>query len=378
MPRLPLTLALAAVAACFTLSSCGTVNISKAPFGKTKDGTPVDLYTLSNDSGMTAKITNYGGTVTQLHVPDSNGQVADVVLGYDQLASYIRASPYFGCITGRYANRIAKGKFSMGGGLDTFNYQLATNNGPNHLHGGEVGFDKKVWTAKEVSGPGKAGIELSYTSPDGEEGYPGTLDTTVTYWLNTNNELRIEYRATTDQATHLNLTHHSYFNLAGAGSGDILDHKIELFASKFVPTDSTGIPLGELRSVRGTPFDFLAPHAIGERINADDPQIVAGKGYDHTWVIDGRGMRLAARVTEPASGRVMDVLTDQPGIQFYTGNYLDGSNHGKGDKVYKYRTGLCLETQVFPDSPNRPEYPSSLLEPGDTYTHTCVYRFKTK
>ncbi len=358
------------------LSNCGTVKITKAPFGKTSDGQAVDIYTLSNPGGMEAKITNYGGIVTQLHVPDNKGKPGDVVLGYDKLASYIEASPYFGCITGRYANRIAKGRFTIEG----TEYKLATNNGDNHLHGGDVGLDKKVWTVKEVQGVGRAGIELSYTSPDGEEGYPGNLNCKVTYWLTVQNELEIQYEATTDKATHINLTHHSYFNLAGAGSGDILNHEVEILADKFVPTDAGNIPLGDLASVKGTPFDFLTPHTVGERIGQEDQQLKVGKGYDHNWVINptGKGLELAARVTEKNSGRVMEVLTDQPGIQFYTGNFLDGSNVGKGGKIYKHRNAFCLETQKFPDSPNNPSYPSSLLEPGQTYRHMCVYRFTTK
>ena len=358
------------------LSNCGTVKITKAPFGKTSDGQAVDLYTLSNPSGMKAKITNYGGIVTELHVPDKNGDNGDVVLGYDKLSSYIEASPYFGCITGRYANRIAKGRFTIDGN----EYKLATNNGDNHLHGGVAGLDKKVWSAKEVKGVGRAGIEFSYLSPDGEEGYPGNLHCKVTYWLTVQNEIEIQYEATTDKSTHLNLTHHSYFNLAGAGSGDILDHEVELFADKFVPTDATNIPLGELAPVKGTPFDFLTPHKIGARIGEKNQQLKVGLGYDHNWVINstGKGLELAARVTEETSGRVMEVLTDQPGIQFYTGNFLDGSNVGKGGNVYEHRNAFCLETQKFPDSPNNPSYPSSLLEPGQTYRHVCIYRFSTK
>ena len=358
------------------LSNCGTVKITKAPFGKTGDGQAVDLYTLSNPSGMKAKITNYGGIVTELHVPDKNGDNGDVVLGYDKLSSYIEASPYFGCITGRYANRIAKGRFTIDGN----EYKLATNNGDNHLHGGVAGLDKKVWAAKEVKGIGRAGIEFSYLSPDGEEGYPGNLQCKVTYWLTVQNEIEIQYEATTDKSTHLNLTHHSYFNLAGAGSGDILDHEVELFADKFVPTDATNIPLGELAPVKGTPFDFLTPHKIGARIGEKNQQLKVGLGYDHNWVINstGKGLELAARVTEETSGRVMEVLTDQPGIQFYTGNFLDGSNVGKGGNVYEHRNAFCLETQKFPDSPNNPSYPSSLLEPGQTYRHVCIYRFSTK
>ena len=358
------------------LSNCSTVKVSKTPFGSTSDGTAVDLFTLENANGMQAKITNYGGIVTQLHVPDQNGKLGDVVLGYDKLSSYIKASPYFGCITGRYANRIAKGQFKIGEAA----YKLATNNGENHLHGGNVGFDKQVWAAKEVTGLGKAGIELTYLSKDGEEGYPGNLDSKVTYWLTNQNELEIEYEAKTDKATPINLTHHSYFNLAGEGSGNILGHAVEIFANTFVPTDAGNIPLGELKKVTGTPFDFLTPHKIGERIEEKNQQLEFGKGYDHNWVINdsGNSLNLAARVTEPRTGRVMEVLTDQPGIQFYTGNFLDGSNIGKGNKVYKHRNAFCLETQVHPDSPNQPDFPNSILKPGETYRHVCIYRFKTK
>lgn len=358
------------------LSNCSTVKVSKTPFGSTSDGTAVDLFTLENANGMQAKITNYGGIVTQLHVPDQNGKLGDVVLGYDKLSSYIKASPYFGCITGRYANRIAKGQFKIGEAA----YKLATNNGENHLHGGNVGFDKQVWAAKEVTGLGKAGIELTYLSKDGEEGYPGNLDSKVTYWLTNQNELEIEYEAKTDKATPINLTHHSYFNLAGEGSGNILGHAVEIFANTFVPTDAGNIPLGELKKVTGTPFDFLTPHKIGERIEEKNQQLEFGKGYDHNWVINdsGNSLNLAARVTEPRTGRVMEVLTDQPGIQFYTGNFLDGSNIGKGNKVYNHRNAFCLETQVHPDSPNQPDFPNSILKPGETYRHVCIYRFKTK
>ncbi|MEO1860492.1 MAG: aldose epimerase family protein [Verrucomicrobiales bacterium] len=352
------------------------MKVSKTPFGSTSNGTAVDLFTLENSSGMQAKITNYGGIITQLHVPDQNGELGDVVLGYDKLSSYIKASPYFGCIAGRYANRIAKGQFKIG----ETTYNLATNNGDNHLHGGNVGFDKQVWAAKEVTGLGKAGIELTYLSKDGEEGYPGSLASKVTYWLTNQNELEIEYEAKTDKATPINLTHHSYFNLAGEGSGNILGHEVEIFANTFVPTDAGNIPLGELKKVTGTPFDFLTPHKIGERIEEKNQQLEFGKGYDHNWVINdsGNSLNLAARVTEPRTGRVMEVLTDQPGIQFYTGNFLDGSNIGKGNKIYNHRNAFCLETQVHPDSPNQPDFPNSILKPGETYRHVCIYRFKTK
>ena len=266
------------------LSNCSTVKVSKTPFGSTSNGTAVDLFTLENPNGMQAKITNYGGILTQLHVPDKNGKLGDVVLGYDKLSSYIKASPYFGCITGRYANSIDKGQFKIG----ETTYKLVTNNGENHLHGGDVGFDKKVWAAKKVKGFGRAGIELTYLSKDGEEGYPGNLASKVTYWLTVKNELEIEYESRTDKATPINLTHHSYFNLAGEGSGNILGHEVEIFANTFVPTDAGNIPLGELKKVTGTPFDFLTPHKIGERIEEKNQQLEFGKGYDHNWVINDR------------------------------------------------------------------------------------------
>ena len=325
---------------------------------------------------MVVKITNYGGIVTSLTAPDKAGKWTDVVLGYNKVEDYIAGSPYFGCITGRYANRIAKGKFT----IDGKEYSLATNNDPNHLHGGDVGFDKKVWEAEEVKGKSGVGLKLTRTSPDGEEGYPGALKTTVTYLLTEDNSLDISYEATTDKTTVLNLTHHSYFNLSGEGSGKtILDHELTLNCDKFVPTDDTGIPLdGEQRAVEGSVFDFRKATAIGKRIEADDQQIKNGKGYDHNWIVNGEGIRLAATLHDPESGRVMEVHTDQPGIQFYTGNYLDGSNVGKSGKKYEHRTGLCLETQIHPDSPNQKGFPNAFLKPGETYTHRCIYKFTTK
>ena len=327
---------------------------------------------------MVVKITNYGGIVTAIHVPDRDGKIGDVTLGYNKVEDYIAGSPYFGCITGRYANRIAKGKFKIG----DKEYALATNNDPSHLHGGEVGFDKKVWKAEKIETDAGLGLKLTYTSPDGEEGYPGALSTSVTYVLTENNSLDISYEATTDKPTVINLTHHSYFNLAGEGSGKtILDHELTLNADKFVATDATGIPLGGTQDVEGTVFDFRKSTPIGKRIEADDEQIKNGKGYDHNWVVNGdsgKDLRLAAALYEPTSGRLMEVHTDQPGIQFYTGNYLDGTNVGKSGKKYEHRTGLCLETQIHPDSPNQKGYPKAILNPGETYTHRCNYVFKTK
>lgn len=352
------------------------MGIEKQPFGKTEDGTAVDLYTLTNINGVEAKITNYGGTVVSLKVPDRNGKLGDIVLGYDNLEGYLKNNPYFGSIIGRYGNRIAKGKFTLNG----VEYTLAQNNGENHLHGGIKGFDKVVWNAREVLGENKVGLELTYLSKDGEEGYPGNLSVTVTYTLNNNNELKIDYAATTDKDTVVNLTHHSYFNLAGAGEGDILDHELMINADKFTPVDSGLIPTGELRSVKGTPMDFTQPIAIGARINQRDEQLTLGNGYDHNWVLNiTEGyLTLVARVYEPKTGRVMEVFTTEPGMQFYTGNFLDGSITGKDGKVYHQRYGFCLETQHFPDSPNKPEFPSTVLKPGEKYMTTTIYKFSTK
>jgi len=348
---------------------------SREPFG-TVDGKQVFLYALTNGKGMEAHITNYGGIVVTLVVPDRSGKPGDIVLGYDSLSSYRKATPYFGAIVGRYGNRIGKAKFT----LDGREYTLKANDGPNTLHGGLRGFDKVVWDADESTPPTQPVLKLTYVSPDGEEGFPGTLTATVTYTLTDSNELRIDYAATTDRPTVANLTHHSYFNLAGAGSGDILSHELMLNADRFTPIDSGLITTGELRSVEGTPMDFRTPTAIGARIGAKDDQLRYGRGYDHNWVLNrtGDGLSLAARVFEATSGRVMEVWTTQPGIQFYSGNFLDGSNIGKGGKAYAYRTGLCLETQHFPDSPNKPEFPSTVLRPGEKFTSTTVYRFLTR
>jgi len=348
---------------------------SRELFG-TVDGKQVFLYALSNGKGMEARITNYGGIVVALVVPDRAGKPGDIVLGYDSLSSYLKATPYFGAIVGRYGNRIGKARFT----LDGKEYTLKANDGANTLHGGLKGFDKVVWEPDESTPPSEPVLKLKYVSPDGEEGYPGTLTATVTYTLTDSNELRIDYSATTDKPTVLNLTHHSYFNLAGAGSGDILSHELMLNADRFTPIDSGLIPTGELQSVEGTPMDFRTSTAIGARINAKDDQLRYGRGYDHNWVLNrtGNGLSLAARVSEPASGRAMEVWTTEPGIQFYSGNFLDGSNVGKGGKVYAYRTGLCLETQHFPDSPNKPQFPSTVLKPGEKFTSTTVYKFMTR
>lgn len=351
------------------------LTIDKQVFGKTPDGTVVDLYTLTNVQGTRAKIITYGGIVTSLEVPDRAGKLADVVLGYDTLDGYISNSPYFGAIVGRYANRIAKGKFSVGGN----SYTLAQNDGENHLHGGIKGFDKVVWEAEPVKSKESVGLRLTYLSKDGEEGYPGNLNSTVIYSLTNKNELRIEYTATTDKDTIVNLTHHSYFNLAGAGSPTILEHEMWINADYFTPIDKGLIPTGERRSVKGTPLDFTQPNSIGKRIDQRDDQLGYGRGYDHNWVLNktGRTLTLAARVHEPVTGRVMEVYTTEPGLQFYSGNFLDGSAKGKGDKRYAKRSGFCLEAQHFPDSPNKPDFPSVMLRPGQKYTQTTVYKFST-
>jgi len=350
-----------------------TMKIEKQPFGKTEDGTAVDLYLLTNANGMTVKITNYGGIVTSILVPDENGNFGDVVLGYDNLEGYLKNNPYFGCIIGRYGNRIARGEFTLNGNT----YSLATNNEPNHLHGGIKGFDKVVWAAKEIKGEDTVGLELTYLSKDGEEGYPGNLSVKVSYTLTNDNALRIDYEATTDQPTIVNLTNHSYFNLKDAGTSPILDHELMLDADYFTPVDETLIPTGELRAVEGTPFDFKNPTKIGARIGADDEQIKFGLGYDHNFVLNGNAgeLRLAGKLIESTAGRVMEILTTEPSIQFYSGNFLDGTITGKNGTVYSYRHGLCLETQHYPDSPNQPNFPSTVLNPGEKYQTTTVYKF---
>jgi aldose 1-epimerase len=352
------------------------MDIKKEPFGNMVDGTPVDLYTLANARGVEVRISNYGGTVISLMVPDRNGAFEDVVLGFDTLEEYVEKSPYFGCIAGRYANRIAKGRFT----LDGVEYTLAQNDGENHLHGGIKGFDKVVWQAKQFKRDDAVGLELTYLSKDGEEGYPGNLSVKVIYNLTDDDELRIEYFATTDGATVVNLTNHSYFDLAGAMSGDILGHELMIHADRFTPIDETLIPTGELRSVQGTPMDFTQLVAIGARIEQDDEQLIFGNGYDHNWVLNkpAGSLALAARVHEPTTGRVLEVYTTEPGIQFYAGNFLDGSIRGKGGRVYERRYGFCLETQHFPDSPNQPGFPSTVLRPGEEYAHTTVYRFSAR
>jgi aldose 1-epimerase len=356
--------------------STNAQKISKESFGKTADGESVDLFTLTNRNGMEAKITNYGGIVTTLTAPDRNNKYADVVLGFNDLDSYLKGHPYFGALVGRYGNRIAKGRFTLNG----IEYKLAVNNGENHLHGGIKGFDKVVWTARSMRTKLGPALSLTYVSKDMEEGYPGNLTVKVVYTLTNNNELRIDYSASTDKDTVTNLTHHSYFNLAGEGTGDILNHQLLLKASRFTPTDAGSIPTGELRNVQGPPFDFLKSTAIGARINQDEEQLKFGGGYDHNWVVNGRAgtLRQAASVYESTSGRVMDVWTTEPGIQFYTGNFLDGTLTGKSGKAYARRNGFCLETQHYPDSPNKPKFPTTTLRKGTTYRSTTIYRFSAR
>jgi aldose 1-epimerase len=344
--------------------------VSMKPYGKLPDGALVDEYTLTNKNGVTMKIITLGGIVTELHVPDKDGKFGDVCLGCSNLEEYLEGHPYFGTITGRVANRIAKGKFTIGGK----EYTLATNNGPNHLHGGKVGFDKVVWKAKATEGRGANMLQLTYTSKDGEEGYPGKLDVEVTYTLTDSNEWKIGYAATTDKATPINLTQHAYFNLAGHSAGTILDHQLQINADNYTPTDDTLIPTGKIDPVKGTPNDFTTSTAIGKRIKEikADPQ-----GYDLNFVLNGKAgeLREIAVVTESKSGRVMKVSTTEPGVQFYTGNFLDGKQKGKGGVKYSQYGGFCLETQHYPDSINQKDFPSVVLEPEKKYTHTTVYSF---
>ena len=350
--------------------------MQKQAFGKTTDGQAVDLYTLKNKSGMEVAITNYGGTIVSIKVPDRNGKMDDVVLGYDKIEDYQAGKAYFGAIIGRYGNRIAHGKFSIGQNT----YTLAKNNGENTLHGGIAGFNAKVWDAKDVSGPADEALELTYLSKDGEEGFPGNLSVKVVYTLSEQDGLNIDYTATTDKETVANLTNHAYFNLAGQGNGDVLQTELQLHADRFTPVDSGLIPTGELRKGKGTPFDFSTPTAIGARIDQDEEQLKLGKGYDHCFVLNSKthALALAARAVDPKSGRVLEVLTTEPGIQLYTGNFLDGSGTGKGGKPYQRRTAFCLETQHFPDSPNHPKFPTTLLKPGGRYHTTTVYRFSVQ
>jgi aldose 1-epimerase len=374
-----LVLGAGAFVAC--LAGCATQgtsveNISKQPFGSV-DGKPVELYTLKNSKGAEARIMTYGGIVQSLKVADKNGNFDDVVLGYDDVAGYVKETPYFGALIGRYGNRIGGAKFTLEGQT----YTLATNNNGNSLHGGLKGFDKVVWNVvkADVSSKGPR-LELSYLSKDGEEGFPGNLNVTAIYTLTDDNELRLEFTATTDKPTVANLTHHSYFNLRGQGNGDILSHEVYINSDKTTPVDSLLITTGEFASVDGTPFDFRKPTAIGARINDPNTQLQYGPGYDHNWVINkpmGK-LGLQARVVEPTSGRVMEVFSDEPGLQFYAGNFLDGTITGKGGKVYQRRTGFCMEPQHYPDSPNKPQFPTTELKPGQTFHNVIVYKYSVQ
>lgn len=347
--------------------------ITVAPFGKMNDGTPVSLYTMNNGNGMIMKVMNYGGILVSLIVPAKDGKPVDVILGFDSLKDYQEHNPFFGALVGRYGNRIAKGKFT----LDGKEYDLVKNNNGNHLHGGTRGFDKVFWNIEEVPASDGVAIRLSYLSKDMEEGYPGNLRTEVTYTLTGDNTVKFDYKATTDKKTIVNLTQHTYFNFNG-GKGDILSHEVSLNADRFLPVDPTLIPTGELRPVENTPFDFRTPFAIGDRINSKDQQLEYAGGYDHCWVLNGQGMKPAAVVYDSASGIEMTVETTEPGIQFYTGNFLDGSLTGKNNVVYKKRTGFCLETEHFPDSPNHKDFPSVVLSPGETYSTQTSYHFEVR
>ncbi len=349
--------------------------ISLRPFGKTRDGRPVTLFTLDNGRGLRAEVMDYGATIVRLFTPDRRGRTADVALGFNTLGEYEKKSPFFGCVTGRFANRIARGAYRLG----SKTYRAAVNNGPNSLHGGKIGFDKVLWSAEPSFPDGQPAIKFTYLSPDGEEGYPGNLKITMWYLLSKKNGLVIDYQAVTDQTTILNLTNHSYFNLKGEGQGDILGHVLTLNAKHYTPVDETLIPTGELAPVKGTPFDFTKPRPIGERVKSDDLQMIRGKGYDHNFVLNSQDGRLAkaATVNEPKSGRVMEVFTTEPGVQLYTGNFLAGPV-GKSGRPYNFRDGLCLECQHYPDSPNQPTFPTTTLKQGEIYSQVTEYRFSAK
>lgn len=351
-----------------------TQSVQRDSFGVMPDGTAIEQYTLTNANGIEMKVITYGGIITSLKVPDRDGNFADVVLGYDNLEGYLEQNPYFGAIIGRYGNRIAKGVFT----LDSVQYKLAQNNIGNHLHGGDVGFDKVVWRAESISTENTIGLKLTYRSKDMEEGYPGNLDITVNYILGDDNTLTFEYFATTDKKTIVNLTNHAYYNLTGK-SRDILGHELIINAGEYLPVDSTLIPL-QPESVTGTPFDFSKPKTIGKDIEADHVQLKNGGGYDHCWIINktGDALNFAASLYDPGSGRFMEIFTTEPGIQFYSGNFLDGTITGKAGVVYNFRTGLCLETQHYPDSPNRPEFPTTTLNPGEEYKTKTVTKFSIK
>jgi aldose 1-epimerase len=362
-----------------TGDSSGKMAIQKKPFGKTSNGQAADLYVLTNRTGMQVSITDYGATVVTLEVPDRTGNIKDVVLGFDAVNEYETGKAYFGGTIGRYGNRIARGQFN----LDGKTYVLPKNDGQNTLHGGILGFNKRKWTANEIPSKDSLALEFSYVSKDGEEGLPGNLTVKVAFKLpKDRNELSISYSAETDKTTFVNLTNHSYFNLLGEGNDSILSHELTIYGQKFTPVDATLIPTGELRDVRNTPFDFTHEFRIGARIDDSDQQLTFGKGYDHNWELEKKAgsdsLQLAAKVTEPKNGRILEVLTTEPGLQFYSGNFLDGTVRGKGNKSYAHRSALCLETQHFPDSPNHPNFPSTTLEPGKKYSSTTVFRFSAK
>jgi aldose 1-epimerase len=345
------------------------------PFAQTPDGKLVEVVTLRNGAGVEAKVLTYGGIILSLKTPDRTGTLDDVVLGFDDLPSYMTKSPYFGCIIGRYGNRIAKGRFK----LDGKEYKLATNNGPNHLHGGVKGWDKQIWAASPTQDAEGVHVTLTYTSADGEEGYPGTVKAIVKYTLNDQNQLTVDYQATTDKPTVINLTQHTYFNLAGSKANDILGHELLINADSYTPVDKTLIPTGQIAPVEGTPFDFRKLTTIGARINAANDQIKNGLGYDHNFVLVRTSPSLshAAKVVEPTTGRTLDIFTTEPGIQFYSGNFLDGTLTGKRGRTYPHRSGFCLETQHYPDSPNQPSFPTTVLKPGETYSTKTVFSFGT-
>ena len=370
-------LALGAVLLAFAAGNADAATATRAPFGQLADGTKVEAVTLTNGHGISAKIMTLGATLQSLMVPDKAGHAQDITLGYDTAQQYVSHPDYFGASVGRYANRIAKGKFT----LDGKTYTLATNDGPNSLHGGLKGFDKRMWKIDSVSSGPDAKVVLSYVSADGEEGFPGQLKVTATYSLNEQNELRLDYRATTSKPTVLNLTNHSYFNLSGNDARDVMDDMVTLHAERFTPVDATLIPTGERRAVAGTPFDFRTAHRVGARIrDAGDQQIRYARGYDQNFIVDGKAgtLRPAAVVADPVSGRVMEISTTAPGVQFYTGNFLDGTFFGKNNRAYRQGDAICLEPGVFPDTPNHPDFPSARLNPGQTYTNTIVYKFSAK
>jgi len=362
--------------ACTGKTAKTELSITKEPYGDV-NGQKVDLYTMTNVNGYEMKVTTYGGIITMFKTPDKNDKYSDIVLGYNSVDGYVKINPYFGAIIGRYGNRIAKGKFS----LDGQEYTLAINNAPNNLHGGNKGFDKVIWEAKPLTTDNAVSLEMRYLSKDGEEGFPGNLEATVVYTLTNDNTLEIQYTATTDKPTIVNLTNHTYWNFAGEGSGDILGHQLMINADSITPVDSTLIPDGTFMAVKDTPFDFTTPHTIGSRINVDNEQLKFGMGYDHNWVLNRENVSdtvLAATVYEANSGRYMEIYTTEPGIQFYSGNFLDGSIKGKSGSAYNFRNGFCLETQHYPDSPNKLNFPSVVLRPGEIYSTKTIHKFSVK